>query len=283
MRGYGCLLLAGTFLARRCLTRAPRAPFVLFYVFGAATVLWGALSGTWFGVESLGKAPFLRGFVVAAMDGFSGDQAFMMRLCFLLGAFHLSLAHVLRGLRHPGSVRVIGEAGRICLIWSLYLATCYFVLGEGFPPVGAYLFAAGAVSTGLCSGPGRGVMSVVRAAADLPFGIIRSFSDLVSYIRLFAVGYATLVVAASFNHTASSLGGPLPLKIAGCAAVLLLGHAMNIMLAAMGVLVHGIRLNMLEFSSHLEMNWTGTGYRPFVYRGRGDERSNHNGPGKGGD
>ncbi len=97
----------------------------------------------------------------------------------------------------------------------------------------------------------------------MPLAIVRAFSDLVSYIRLFAVGYATLVVAVSFNTMA------LDLKDSGIAGffaavlVVVLGHGMNLALASMGVLVHGIRLNMLEFSSHLGMEWSGTRYRPF--------------------
>ena len=46
--------------------------------------------------------------------------------------------------------------------------------------------------------------------------------------------------------------------------VLFVGHAFNIVMAAMGVLVHGIRLNTLEFSGHLGVQWTGENYAPFA-------------------
>ena len=42
-----------------------------------------------------------------------------------------------------------------------------------------------------------------------------------------------------------------------------LGHGLNIILGLMAVVVHGIRLNMLEFSSHLDMQWSGKEYKPF--------------------
>jgi len=47
------------------------------------------------------------------------------------------------------------------------------------------------------------------------------------------------------------------------ALILFLGHALNILLALMAVIVHGIRLNMLEFSGHLDMEWSGIEYKPF--------------------
>ena len=47
------------------------------------------------------------------------------------------------------------------------------------------------------------------------------------------------------------------------ALILFLGHALNILLGLMAVIVHGIRLNMLEFSSHLGMQWSGIEYKPF--------------------
>jgi V/A-type H+-transporting ATPase subunit I len=58
--------------------------------------------------------------------------------------------------------------------------------------------------------------------------------------------------------------------LSGLAAglILLLGHTLNILLAAMGVLVHGVRLNTLEFAGHAGIQWTGTLYAPFSRRAR---------------
>ena len=50
------------------------------------------------------------------------------------------------------------------------------------------------------------------------------------------------------------------------AFILFFGHALNILMGAMSVIVHGVRLNMLEFSGHLGMEWTGIPYKPFEER-----------------
>ena len=51
--------------------------------------------------------------------------------------------------------------------------------------------------------------------------------------------------------------------IAAGALVLFFGHGLNIVLGCMSLIVHGVRLNMLEFSGHLNMEWSGITYKPF--------------------
>ena len=73
-----------------------------------------------------------------------------------------------------------------------------------------------------------------------------------------------MAVADAFNRMALGIG--FNNIFAGLAALLILGFThlfLNIILCAMGVLVHGIRLNVLEFSSHLGMEWSGVKYNPF--------------------
>ena len=84
--------------------------------------------------------------------------------------------------------------------------------------------------------------------------VIGAFSDIVSYIRLFAVGLAGVTVASTFNDMAGGIFAPI---------ILILGHGLNIVLGMMSVMVHGVRLNMLEFSGHLGQEWTGKSYEPF--------------------
>ncbi|MBN2126391.1 MAG: hypothetical protein JW821_18970, partial [Deltaproteobacteria bacterium] len=262
--GYGLIFLLGTVFARRRFRRTSGEPFVLLAVFSVATMLWGLLSGTWFGIEGLARIPVLSGLVVPELDSYADNQDFMIRLCFTLGVLHLTAAHGIRGVRALGSLRVLAEAGWICILWFLYGMANHLVLGRPLPGFSIPLLLAGLVLAALFAGPGRpSPRSALLGLGDLPLRVITSFSDLVSYLRLFAVGYATLVVAVSFNDMAASLGGGSPLGILGAGFVLLLGHGMNIALAAMAVLVHGVRLNMLEFSSHVGMTWSGREYRPF--------------------
>jgi V/A-type H+-transporting ATPase subunit I len=272
--GYGLLFLAVAVIVRWKSNRLTGETFALICVFSGATVVWGLLTGTWFGVESLARLPVLRDAVIPGLNSYAENDAFMIQLCFVIGALHLSLAHLLRGVRFLSSVRLFGEAGWIILIWVLYFLAGYFVLGEPLPKSTPYLMGAGILTAGIFSGRGGSFFrSALLGIADLPFAFIRSFSDMVSYIRLFAVGYATVVVAVSFNEMAGGVASDSWAGVIGAGAVLLFGHVLNMLLALMAVLVHGIRLNVLEFSTHLEMGWTGIPYRPFRSRKKTIENS----------
>jgi V/A-type H+-transporting ATPase subunit I len=265
--GYGILFFIGTLLTRRRFKTAQKEPFFLLYVFSLATVIWGLVTGTWFGVEAFSRLPYLSELILPNLNSYSDNQNFMLQLCFTMGAVHLTIAHIIRGLSMIKTVRTLSELGWIFILWYLYFLANYFVLRNPLPDFSTLLLLPGIVLVGLFSNPQRNFFkSSLMGFAELPLKIISSFSDLVSYLRLFAVGYATLVIAVSFNQMAFSLGGNPLLKGIGAALILLLGHTLNMLLAAMAVLVHGVRLNMLEFSSHLGMGWTGRRYRPLKNR-----------------
>jgi V/A-type H+-transporting ATPase subunit I len=96
----------------------------------------------------------------------------------------------------------------------------------------------------------------------LPLSLVSNFVDVVSYIRLFAVGTASFAVANNFNATLTPMFGHWASGLAA-AVFLLLAHGLNIALCLMGVMVHGVRLNTLEFSGHIGMQWTGIPFQPF--------------------
>ena len=270
--GYGLIFLASTFLVRRKFKKAPFEPFVLMYVLSGATIIWGALSGTYFGSEAIAQLPILKAIVnsnISSFDlsssGFNDNQTFMISLCFLIGAIHLTVAHLLIAIKNLKSLKMISQIGWVGIIWSLYFIAGNLVLDKEFPQVGVYLFITSFILTLSFSNAEKGILKGLGVTlGSLPLNIISGFSDIVSYLRLFAVGYATVVVAHTFNQMAigSGINGVVSGIIA--AMILIFGHLLNIVLGAMAIIVHGIRLNMLEFSGHLNMEWSGIKYRPFA-------------------
>ena len=96
-----------------------------------------------------------------------------------------------------------------------------------------------------------------------------ALGDIISYVRLFAVGLASVKVAENFNGMATglvagegSLWAKALLSVA-MVAILLIGHALNIAMAGLSVLVHAVRLNTLEFSNHKGVSWSGYAFSPF--------------------
>jgi len=277
--GYGAIFLAASLYLSRKLSSAPREPFRLVFVLSGATIIWGGLTGTWFGYEGFAQLPGLDRLVIERINSFAKDpdkvQSFIMSLCFIIGAVHLTVAHAIVAARHLPSPRALGQVGWITIVWCLYLVAGSLVLGRDLPafmPTMTDVFAGVAVGCGLVLvfadfQPKSIIKGILASLGDLPqliLNVIGSFGDVVSYLRLFAVGVATVVVASSFNDMAASIGMGPPLYGLPAAIVLLLGHGLNIILAMMAVLVHGVRLNMLEFSGHLDMQWSGKPYRPFT-------------------
>ena len=104
-------------------------------------------------------------------------------------------------------------------------------------------------------------------------GLTKAFGDVLSYMRLFALGLAGASLAATFNELAVSAREALP--NAGFLAfllILLLGHTLNIVLALMSGVIHGLRLNLMEF-----YNWgihdEGFPFKAFAKRGDGKWKS----------
>jgi V/A-type H+-transporting ATPase subunit I len=81
--------------------------------------------------------------------------------------------------------------------------------------------------------------------------VSKVFGDVLSYLRLFALGLAAIKLAEAFNQLAA---GSFALKGVGVALgilVLVVGHAINLTMGIMGGVVHGLRLNVIEF-----FNWS---------------------------
>ncbi len=261
--GYGALFLVATLAVRAKARKAPAYPFHLLIILSVCTIVWGALTGTYFGVTSL-PAP-LKSLTLGWLTGDAAETN-IMKLCFFIGALHLSVAHAWNALRILNSTKALAQLGWIALTWTMFLTACTMILGEPFPRLGYGLLIGGISLVALFMAKPRELKTDWANHVMLPLDVISNFVDVVSYVRLFAVGSASLAVAAAFNEMALAKGiGSVGAGL-GAALILLLGHLLNILLGAMGILVHGVRLNTLEFSGHIGMQWTGITFRPFARR-----------------
>ena len=106
-------------------------------------------------------------------------------------------------------------------------------------------------------------MESCKGIITVLLGVVNIFSDIISYIRLWAVGLA----GAAISNTVNTMAGPLFGHALLFVFALLLcvgGHGLNMILNLLSVIVHGVRLNTLEFSSQLGMSWSGIKYAPFA-------------------
>jgi len=263
--GYGLIFILATYLAGRKFRHLAREPFRLMYLLGFTTLIWGAVTGTWFGAREIAQLPFINSLIVTNIDSFvESNQNYIIQICFIIAIIQLTIAHLAIAVRMMNSLKVISEIGWISVLWGLFFTAGALVLGKPFYPIYLYLILFGSLAVLIFTNPQKNVIKgILSSLLDVPLKVISSFADIVSYIRLFAVGYASVILASTFNELALGVGFDSFLKGFGAALILFFGHALNIILGFMSVIVHGIRLNMLEFSGQMGMQWSGREYDPF--------------------
>jgi len=295
---YGLVLLVPPLLFYRKLSAKVGAVGTqLLMVMGAVALVWGVLSGSYFGLtpESMAIAG---GYVqssgtekvpdIAAMQKATGGWAFagnaiiataplwnadsekarelLIKISFLFGCIHLTLAHLFRGVSMLPDLRALAEFGWCIFLWAMLGIIWLLFFGAAQLPV-----PVSAATSGLLVG---GVMVILFSAPNpnpikrIGGGIasnllpaLGTFGDTLSYIRLMAVGLASYYIASAFNGLASTLAESATWFAA--VPVLLFGHALNMGLAVIAIFAHGVRLNMLEFSNNAGVQWAGHAYDPF--------------------
>ncbi|MDB4584832.1 hypothetical protein N9164_16910, partial [Draconibacterium sp.] len=201
--GYGLVFLLLTFLVHKKRKFAKQIEFGLFYTLSVSIMFWGLLTGTYFGSEAIAEWPVLRSLKIEQLASFGGDNLFVQKLMFLIGAVHLTVGHLQLAWKFNNSVKAIAQFGWVAIIWGLYFIVNQMVLGIDAPGIMLWLFVGGATLVALFSKPGTGFVSGMLASiGNLPLSIINGFSDIISYIRLYAVGLSTVLMASSFNQMA---------------------------------------------------------------------------------
>ena len=274
--GYGVLILLGTIVLHVKQKKITNVTFLL-YVLSIATVIWGALTGTWFGMESAMKVPILKAMVfpsIATYPEYFGltandSQNAIMKFSFSIGAVQMALGSILaiKKKMPAKDLSWVADAGWTIAVIAMYLLALNLVIHEDIDLKPVFtLIGIAFVLVVLFGGMspdksfGDGLKAGLGGAFTQFLNTISCFGNVMSYIRLFAVGMAGVAISQSFNGIAAGMHGPM--MIVGV-VVVLVGHALNIVMCFLSVVVHGVRLNVLEFSGQAGLEWTGIPYEPF--------------------
>ncbi|MGM0431600.1 MAG: V-type ATP synthase subunit I [Spirochaetota bacterium] len=273
--GYGLIFLAASVIIHITI-RKPTSAVRLMYLLSGTTIAWGAASGNWFGSEAvLQSLPFLQQLTLPQIASFpelfdvtsKETQNTVMYICFVLAILQLGLACLINFFRAMPSLKAFSNLGWLALLVGLYQVVLNLVIGLELASWTVPVVAAGFIVFVLFheQRPGssffKGLLRGIGGLFNTFLDSISAFSNIISYIRLFAVGMASLAIASSFNNMAQPMlgGWTIPAAI----FILLIGHGLNLAMGLLSVVVHGVRLNMLEFSGQLGMEWTGIKYEPF--------------------
>jgi len=265
---YGIIFLILTLVAQAKMPKAPKAAFHFLILMSCTTIIWGFLNNSFLGFSPAALDLAQKSFLpegVRKVALWVRDASNVQYLCFILGVIHLTIAHIWNFILRlkQKSTTALAQLGWLFSTWFMFFLASNMVLKKEMPEFAMPLFITGLVLIVLFMVQPKNIKKEWISFPMLIFDVINNFVDIISYIRLFAVGMAGVAIAQAFNMMLSPLFGSA-VGIAVSVIALFFVHCLNIALGIMGVAVHALRLNTLEFSNHLGLQWSGSEFTPFV-------------------
>jgi V/A-type H+-transporting ATPase subunit I len=181
------------------------------------------------------------------------------------------------------SLSALAQAGWLVVVAGIYFLVLFMLLKVELPSFVPWLISGGTVcvlifseqrspvgdAANFLKNIGRSFSNII----SILLKAIGSFADIISYIRLFAVGTAGIMIIKTINSMAipsegfGNFGPAFLLRLAATVLVLVIGHTLHLLMGILSMIVHGLRLNLLEYAgNHLGMEWSGYVYKPFSFR-----------------
>lgn len=266
--GYGLFMVLAVTIYRltaKKISASMKPILTLVQILGTATFFAGMLTGTFFGFNLYGNdIPFFR----KMRDLLFLDNQWMFNLALILGGIQIIFGMVLKAVNQKiqfGFKYAISTIGWIILLVSFVVA---FLLPSILPMGGtAHLVVLGAAAIMILffNSPGKNIF------LNLGLGLWDSYNmatgllgDILSYVRLFALGLSGGILASVFNSLAVGLSpdnkiiGPIVMVL-----IFLLGHSLNMFMNILGAMVHPMRLTFVEFFKNSGYQGGGKEYKPF--------------------
>lgn len=274
--GYGILLIIiGLLIAKKKLNIAMfegLGPIIT--VLGVGTTVVGFFLGTFMGIDLYNAEWMPQALKNVMIKGNVMGYDIQMVLAICIGVFHICLAMVVKAICYTkqfGFKENIATWGWLLLVVGGLIVA---ILGLTVLPENVFkwaLIAVGAVSAlaiYIFNTPGRNPLINIGAGLwdtyNMATGIL---GDVLSYIRLYALGLAGGMLGAAFNNLGLMvMGGTtegatwqwLPFVV-----ILVLGHVLNLAMSALGAFVHPLRLSFVEYFKNAGYEGKGTLYQPF--------------------
>ena len=268
--GYGLVLILVGFLLKKVKSFADMAPLVV--TLGIGTTVIGLIFHTFFSMDMLtwtfipdGVKKFMLPSKIAGYDG-------TMVLALVVGIVHLSIAMIVKAIyatKNEGFAKTVGTWGWTLLIvggaivGGIALAgvldkavTKWVLIGLGIVSALA-IFPLNNLKRNPLVNTGLGLWDTYQTVTGL-------LGDVLSYLRLYALGLAGAMLGFAFNSIGqmalgdgSSVGGWI-----GFILIVLIGHTLNLAMCALGAFVHPLRLNFLEFFKNSGYETSPRNYTP---------------------
>ena len=246
-------------------------------ILGAGTMVVGTVLGTFFGIGMFDAAwvpEWLKSIMIVGDVDVPGVGVLniQMLLAMGIGIFHICVAMTVKAICYTkrfGWKENIATWGWLILIVGGVL-TGLLALGKLISPeaIKWALIIIGAVSAlaiYIFNTPGRNPLVNVGAGLwdtyNMATGIL---GDVLSYLRLFALGLAGGMLGQAFNNLALSVKGDAVMTWVPFVLILIVGHVINILLSSLGAFVHPMRLTFMEYFKNAGYEGKGSSYNPLT-------------------
>ena len=266
--GYGLFLLLGVSLYRllaKNIGKTMKPILSLVQLLAASTFFCGMLTGTFFGANFYDLDwPFIQ----RMKQAIAMDNNDMFQLSLLLGVIQILFGMILKAVNQAiqfGFKYAVGTIGWIILLVSIGLAA---VLPAVFPMGGTahlvILAIAGAMIL-FYNSPDKNIFINFGLGLWDSYNMVTGLlGDILSYVRLFALGLSGGILASVFNSLAvgmspdNVIAGPIVMVL-----IFVIGHSINIFMNVLGAMVHPMRLTFVEFFKNSGYEGGGKEYKPF--------------------
>ena len=267
--GYGLFLLTIATLAKILqkskLSTSMKAILSLVQVLGASTMVTGLLTGGFFGFALYDLDwPIVQALKEKAF--FDNNRMFMLSL--VLGVVQVLFGmcmKVFNRIKQQGFKYSLSTVGWIVLLVSFIVAALLPNALPMFGTVHLIVLIPAALLIYFYNSPdknpflnlGIGLWDTYNMATGL-------LGDVLSYVRLFALGLSGGILASVFNSLAAGMSPDNAIaKPIVYVLIFLIGHAINIFMNTLGAIVHPVRLTFVEFYKNSEFEGGGKKYSPF--------------------
>ena len=261
--GYGLLIM----LALPIFTKLfqlinPEFKSTLVFLFGLSTVLAGSLTGTAFGFSLYDlDVPFLQ----KMKDVLYQDNQAMFYLSLIIGCVQILFGMVLKAVNlaiQLGFKYAVSTIGWILLLVGIAVGVLTGSMGTTWFMV--LMIVAGCMIM-LYNSPGKNIFLNIGLGLWDAYNMVTGLlGDVLSYVRLFALGLSGGILASVFNSLAVGMSPDVPVVgFLVTALIFLAGHGLNIFMNILGSMVHPMRLTFVEFFKNSGYEGGGQEYKPF--------------------
>lgn len=266
--GYGLFMLLAVTVYRlvaKNISASMKPILTLVQLLGASTMVCGLLTGTCFGFNLYDiQLPLFQ----SLKEAISLDNQQMFNLSLILGGVQIIFGMILKAVNQTiqfGFKYAVATIGWLFILVSTVIAFA----APGFMPMGGTVhmvfLAIGVLMAYLYNSPGKNVF------VNIGLGLWDSYNmatgllgDVLSYVRLFALGLSGGILASVFNSLAvgmspdNVIAGPIVMVL-----IFVIGHAINMFMNVLGAMVHPMRLTFVEFFKNSGYEGGGKEYKPF--------------------